>query len=242
MVEISSCITASPTESSGSMMPGLGHHHGIESLRFDLVLGGSRDHIAWRFLLAHRLAPRLVMVLEALLVAAQLLFEMACRLVEARMSFGRRALGLQHQAGGQMQGAVGMETDALLLDRHMGVDGAFEIFLLQLEEPVFDMLAQGLADVEILTRDFDLHGRRKYPCFALVDIHGRVCFERQRAIRMVAVKRAFTPWSRSGRGEGADHPGHAKRAEPSRGDSAKSTALPDLYLEFAAALDGRWNT
>jgi hypothetical protein len=30
------------------------------------------------------------------------------------------------------------------------------------------VLTQGVADIEVLTGDFDLHGRRKYPCFALL--------------------------------------------------------------------------
>jgi hypothetical protein len=65
-----------------------------------------------------------------------------------------------------MEGAVGVKAGALLLHRHVTVNGAFEILVLQLLEPGFNVLAQGITDVEILTGDFDLHGRRNYPCFA----------------------------------------------------------------------------
>ena len=153
-------------------MARLGDHSRIEALRLRLILAGGADDIARGFLLPHRLAPRFVMVLEALLVAAQLLFEMAGSLIEARMGIGSVALCLEHEAGGKMQSAIRMETHALLLDRYMRVNGALEIFLLKLEESVLDMLAQGLADIEIFTSDFDLHGRRKYPCFALAQYMG----------------------------------------------------------------------
>jgi len=113
-VEMSSCITASPTESSG------------------------------------------------------MLFQVIRRLVEAGVGLGPRPFGLQHQPGGQMEGAIRMEGGTLLLHRHMGVDAAFEVFLLELLETGLDVLTQGVADIEILTGDFDLHGRRKYPCFARV--------------------------------------------------------------------------
>jgi hypothetical protein len=43
------------------------------------------------------------------------------------------------------------------------------------------VLTQGVADIEVLTGDFDLHGRRKYPCFALSYTHGRVWLARQLA-------------------------------------------------------------
>ena len=84
-----------------------------------------------------------------------------------------------------MQRAIGVKAAMLLLDRHMTVNGALEISLLELLEAVLDVLAQSRADIEILTRDLDLHGRRKYPCFALYPIHGRVCFTRQLAARSI---------------------------------------------------------
>jgi hypothetical protein len=84
-----------------------------------------------------------------------------------------------------MQGAIGVEADALLLDGHMGVNRALEILLLDLLEAALDVLTQGVADVEILTGDFDLHGRRKYPCFARRTTHGRVCLTRQLGLSMI---------------------------------------------------------
>jgi hypothetical protein len=76
-----------------------------------------------------------------------------------------------------------MEADALLFDGDVGVNGALEEFLLDLLEAALDVLTQGVADIEILTGDFDLHGRRKYPCFAPRCTHGRVCLARQLACR-----------------------------------------------------------
>ena len=40
--------------------------------------------------------------------------------------------------------------------------------LLEEAETGLDVLTQGVADIEVLTGDFNLHGRRKYPCFALL--------------------------------------------------------------------------
>jgi hypothetical protein len=51
-------------------------------------------------------------------------------------------MGLQHQPGGKVERAIGMEATALLFNRHMGVNRAFEVALLELAEPVLDMLAQ----------------------------------------------------------------------------------------------------
>ena len=117
--------------------------------------------------MAHRLAAVAVVILEALLVAAKLLLEMGGGLVEAGVGFRPLALGLQHQASGQMQRAVGQEEATLLLDRHVGMHGGIEILLLEKAQAGLDVLTQCAADIEVLTGDFDLHGRRKYPCFAL---------------------------------------------------------------------------
>jgi hypothetical protein len=60
-----------------------------------------------------------------------------------------------------------VEAHALLLHGHMGVNRSFKVFLLDLLQAALDAFTQGVADIEVLTGDFDLHGRRKYPCFAL---------------------------------------------------------------------------
>ena len=76
-------------------------------------------------------------------------------------------MGLQLQPGGEMQRAVRMEETTLLFHRDMGVDRAFEIFLLKLIEFVLDVRAQGAANVEVLSGDLGLHGRGKIlvsPC------------------------------------------------------------------------------
>ena len=125
-------MTASPTESSGSWMPVSATTTGLSALRPPRWLGGGADHIALRLDLAHRLAAGAVMVLQPLLVAPELLFEVARRLVEARVGLGARAMRLEHEAGREMQGAVGVEAGTLLLHRDVGVHGAFEVLLLDL--------------------------------------------------------------------------------------------------------------
>ena len=131
-----------------------------------LLVGVRLDHVALGLELADRLTAVAVMILEALLVAAQLLLEVARRLVEARMGFAAGAFRLQHEAGGEVERQVGVEGASLLLHGHMCVNRAVEILLLDLAEAGFDVFTQGVADIEVLTGDFDLHGRRKYPCFA----------------------------------------------------------------------------
>jgi hypothetical protein len=76
-------------------------------------------------------------------------------------------LRLKHQASRQMKRAIRLEADTLFFNRHMGVNGTLEIFLLKLAEAVLDVLAQSVANVEVFSGNLDLHGRRKYPCFAL---------------------------------------------------------------------------
>ena len=62
-----------------------------------------------------------------------------------------------------MQCAIGMEPGALFLDRHMGVNRAFEIFLLKLAEAIFDVVAQGITYVEVFSGNLDLHVCGKIP-------------------------------------------------------------------------------
>jgi hypothetical protein len=104
-----------------------------------------------------------VMILDALLVALQLLFQMLGGAVETRMGLGSAAFGLEQQSGCEVKRAVGVEVATLLLDRHMGVHGSFEIALLKLAEAIFDVVPERVTDIEILTRDLDLHRCGKIP-------------------------------------------------------------------------------
>ena len=100
------------------------------------------------------------------------------------------------------------------------------------------MLTQGIADIEVLTGDFDLHGRRKYPCFALLlhmgafvwHVNWPVPLARETRLRCFAVVRKPGPSVQS--------PAVTKRAEPSRGRWPRQTLLDSLYARLAATLDG----
>src|SRR5205807_9787459 len=97
-------------------------------------------------------------VLEPALVAAELLLHPDRRLVGARVGVGRHRLRLERYPGIEMNGALGAEAEAVLLDRHVPGIAAIEIFLERLFEPRIDPLAQGLADVDVLARNEKRHG------------------------------------------------------------------------------------
>src|ERR1700736_5453381 len=106
-------------------------------------------------------------VLQAALVAAELLLHPDRRLVGARVGVGRHRLRLERYAGIEMNGALGAKAEAVLLDRHGPGIAAVEVFLERFHEPRIDPLAQGLADVEVLARDAKRHGgdpRSNGPC------------------------------------------------------------------------------
>ena len=66
-------------------------------------------------------------------------------------------MGLEDESGREMQGAVGRELRTLLLERDMGRDGAIEILLGDIENPILDMRPQCRANVQIFASDLDLH-------------------------------------------------------------------------------------
>src|SRR5438132_2161603 len=96
-------------------------------------------------------------VLEPALVAAELLLHPDRRLVGARVGVGRHRLRLERYPGMEMNGALGAEAEAVLLDRHVPGIAAVEVFLERLDEPRIDPLAQGLADVDVLARNAKRH-------------------------------------------------------------------------------------
>jgi hypothetical protein len=68
---------------------------------------------------------------------------------------------LQNEAGGQVQAAIRLETGALLFNCHVGMHGAFKIFLAELLQALIYMDPECLTDIEVLAGDLDLHGFRK---------------------------------------------------------------------------------
>ena len=106
---------------------------------------------------ADAVLARRVAILEAALVAPQPLLDAQRRLVGARIGVRGVRLGVQRDAGIEMDRAFGAETEALLLDRDVARIAAVEILGQRLDDAGADALAQGFADVEILSRDAKRH-------------------------------------------------------------------------------------
>jgi hypothetical protein len=60
-----------------------------------------------------------------------------------------------------MQIAIRPEIEALLFDGHVGMHGAFKIFLAELLQAPVHVVPECLTDIEVLAGDLDLHGFRK---------------------------------------------------------------------------------
>src|SRR5262249_28040389 len=106
---------------------------------------------------AHRLDAAVIVILEPAFVTPELLLQMARRLVIRRHGFRTMTMGLENESGREMQGAIGSELRALLLERDMGRDSAVEIFLGDIEKAILDMRPQRCANVQIFASDLDLH-------------------------------------------------------------------------------------
>ena len=96
-------------------------------------------------------------VLEALLVAPEPLFDPLSRLNDGLIGIMGHAISLKGDAGRQMKGAIGSETGALTLHRHMPLKTAVEEFVHGGRYSVHDLTTQRITDVEILTRDSERH-------------------------------------------------------------------------------------
>ena len=99
----------------------------------------------------------LVMALEPALVAAQTLFDAFRRLIEGGVGLLRAAVGLKHDAGGEMQAAIGAKARALRRDRDMAADSAVEIFRRRRLQPLRHMSAKRFADVDVLAGNPQRH-------------------------------------------------------------------------------------
>ena len=89
-------------------------------------------------------------VVEAPLVAAQALLQPFNRLVDGGVGVVGMALGLQRDAGGQMQHHVGTEGGAVRLQRHVAGGLAVEILGQGGADALARVKLQGLADVQVL--------------------------------------------------------------------------------------------
>ncbi len=109
--------------------------------------------------------------LQPALVAAQALLDAQRRLVGARIGIRRHAVGMQRDAGIEMNGAFGAEAEAFLADRDVARIAAVEIFCHRLGDPRIHAVAQGLADVEIATRYAERHWRLHVPVLPPANSH-----------------------------------------------------------------------
>ena len=92
-------------------------------------------------------------ILEPALVAAQPLLDHQQRLVGAGIGVGGDRIGLQRDAGIQMQRAVGAEAEAVLAERNVAGIIAVEIFAQDLFGALADASAQRFADADAFSRN-----------------------------------------------------------------------------------------
>ena len=106
------------------------------------------------------------MLLEPALVAAEALLDALGGLVEARVSILGPPLRLEHDAGIEMDGALGPEARPLALEGDVAGETAVEIFLHRLAEAGLDLDAESVANIEILAGNAQTHGRLFEPASA----------------------------------------------------------------------------
>ena len=97
-------------------------------------------------------------VLDAPLVAAEALFQAFDRLIHRGIGVMGVALGLQRDAGRQVQDEIGPEARTVGLDRHMPRGFTIEILRDRRTDLFADVLLQRLADVDVLTGHAQQHG------------------------------------------------------------------------------------
>jgi hypothetical protein len=100
-----------------------------------------------------------LVILEPMLVAAQPLFKPQGGLIGTGISIRRKCVGFEHNAGIEMNHAVGAETETLLADGDVAGKSTVEILRRHLRDARIDARAQRLPDVDILARDAKRHDR-----------------------------------------------------------------------------------
>src|SRR3954469_14624784 len=96
-------------------------------------------------------------ILEPALVALEPLLDHQQRLVGTGIGIRCVRIGLERDSRIKMQRTVGSEAEAVLAQRDVAGIIAVEIFAQDLFSPVGDTAAQGLADVDALSRDAESH-------------------------------------------------------------------------------------
>src|SRR5262249_15183256 len=100
---------------------------------------------------------RCVMILEPMLVAPQPLLDADGRRICACISVGGARVGVQRDAGVEMDRAFGLKAEAVLRHRDVAGISAVQLFAQCLDNSRADALTQGFADVEIFSRDAKWH-------------------------------------------------------------------------------------
>src|SRR5262245_53855210 len=131
----------------GDVGRGLGNDGRREAFQLGGFLSTAGDHIAGGSEGPDGLGARLLMIPQSLLVPLQLMLEMGCRLVEARMGVGAPAVGLKGEPGRQVEGAFAVEKAALLLDDDLGLDRTVEQPSDPGRNPLLDAATQRLTHV-----------------------------------------------------------------------------------------------
>src|SRR5688572_22304667 len=93
-------------------------------------------------------------------VAPHALLEPLASEVGALIGVGRHTMGFEAHALPQMDRAVGAKLPVFLLDAHMPGRRPPDILLHRVQNALLDISAQGLADVQILSRDLYRHRLR----------------------------------------------------------------------------------
>ena len=158
-----------------------------------------------------------VMLLEAPLVAAEPLLDAFGGAVEAQVSILRAAFGVKHDAGIEMDGAVGPESRPFGLERHMAGEAAIEIFAQRRGDTLLDMGAKGIADIEVLSGNAQNSWRLGTLQPSLVLSRARGLFDPGPCVG-VSRDNHPVPWPRQRRGAGPV-PSLARRSTDDRATS-----------------------
>src|SRR5579864_235509 len=102
------------------------------------------------------------MLFEPAMIAAQPFLDPQRRLVGAGIGVGRHAFGVQRDLGIEMNGAFGAEAEAVPRQGQVPGIAAVEILGHGLGDAVADAVAQGRADVEVLSGNAKCHASLRY--------------------------------------------------------------------------------
>jgi len=103
------------------------------------------------------MSPRRLAILASALVTAQSRFDAHGRLIGAGIGICRERVSLEHNAGVEMDHALGAKAESLPPYGHVPGKPAVEEFGHRFRNPRIDALAERLADADVFTRHAKWH-------------------------------------------------------------------------------------